>query len=205
MSPYVTFKPFRGGMQVVGNVVTLERIYVGDVLDPNFTVNYVVRDPERKVVTSIDGVELSGADYTREYSIALEKVGSYSILVEVSDSSGNAEQYSSSVIVGDNVAPKIVLTTGVETAKVGEKIKLKDAVAIDNIDENLKIFTFVASPSYEYLKIDADSNGDRYFTATSAGKYTIWYYAYDAMKVDAQGNVVAGNVGMECYVITVTK
>ena len=44
-SPFVLFELYQGGVHQVGDFITIQPVYLGDVLDPNYTVDYWIETP----------------------------------------------------------------------------------------------------------------------------------------------------------------
>ena len=80
MRPYIIFSTYKEGYRQVGDLIQLERIYVADVLDPNYSVKYYVFAPSGKFVVSVDGESLDwDTDYTKEYSFVATEKGKYTV------------------------------------------------------------------------------------------------------------------------------
>ncbi len=161
-----------------------------DVLSPETENGLTVYDPNGAVVTDVDGLSLSNVSFSRSYFISLQYYGSYSVVYTSTDIFGREQTYYYAIYVTDNVAPKIVLQSEVQTqAKVGEKINVIKAVAVDNLDGEIVLYTYVISPSSVIKKVE---NGGS-FEATEEGVYEIRYICLDSF----------GNLQFTSYKVTV--
>lgn len=192
MRPYIYFSTYKEGNRLVGDLIEIERIYVADILDPNYTVQYYVLDPSGKFVVSLDGEQLDmDTDHTQEYSFIATEKGKYTVYMEVSDSVGNKELYAYSINVIDTQAPDIVLSGVKSEVKAGKSINLAMATVTDDITsaEEIKVFVVVICPNWETVMAE---NGKE-FAPDQYGTYTVYYYVTDG----------DGNVAMQSYQFTV--
>lgn len=186
--PYITFTRFVGD-KLIGDEVEIERVYVTDVLDPEYTVKYTVTGPDGQFVTSLDGKILDGtADYRVKHRFVVSMLGRYVVSIYIADSFGNGTTYSYALEVKDNIGPSIVLGDGDTTVSVNKKITLKTAAATDNFTDKFEFSVFVRRPDYSY---DEATNGGTY-TPTQSGVYTVFYYTFDEH----------GNISIESYTFT---
>lgn len=178
--PFVTFTRFMGD-KAVGDVIDIERIYVADVLDPNYTVNYTVVGPDGQYVSTLGGVVLDGnASYNKQHSFKALMLGRYVVSIKVNDSFDNQTNYSYAIEVKDNKSPTIILGEGETSASLEKNITLKTATATDNYTEKMEIDVYIRRPDYAY---EVATNGGSY-TPTQKGTYTVFYYT-----VDEYGNI----------------
>ena len=190
--PYILFSIYQGAEKQVGDLIEIERIYVADVLDPNYTVKYYVLAPSGKFAVSLEGETLDyDTDYTKEYSFLATESGKYNVYMEVEDSVGNSEIFAYSVPVVNKEAPVITLSGTYEEAKAGKSVILATATVTD--DETpaaeMEVYVVVVCPNWETLMAE---NGKE-FKPDQYGTYTVWYYVTD-------GN---GNIAMQSYQFTV--
>ena len=192
MRPYIIFSTYKGGQKELGDLIELDRIYVADILDPNYTASYYVLAPSGKYVISVDGELLDrDTDYTKNYSFLATERGKYVVYIEIEDSVGNSEIYAYSIDVIDTQAPVITLS-GVKTeVKAGASITLATATVSDNLTSTgaMKVFVVLACPDWTTVMAE---NGKAY-KPEQYGTYTVWYYAVDG----------DGNIAMESYQFTV--
>ena len=190
--PYILFSIYQGAEKEVGELIEIERIYVADVLDPNYTVKYYVLSPSGKFAVSLEGETLDyDTDYTKEYSFLAKESGKYVVYMEVEDSVGNSEIFAYSVGVADREPPVITLSGTYEEAKAGKSVILAKATVTDNRTPatDLKVYVVVVCPNWETVMAE---NGKE-FKPDQYGTYTVWYYVTDG----------DGNVAMQSYQFTV--
>ena len=72
------------------------------------------------------------------------------------------------------------------SAKVDERVTLPSATATDNIDEEVEVHVYVASPSQVLIVAGKDEDGNFSFTPDRKGNYAVRYVA-----VDTAGNIAA--------------
>ena len=192
MRPYIIFSTYKGGQKELGDLIELDRIYVADILDPNYTVSYYVLAPSGKYVISVDGELLDrDTDYTKNYSFLAAERGKYVVYIEIEDSVGNSEVYAYSIDVIDTQAPVITLSGGKTEVKAGASITLATATVSDNLTPTglMKVFVVLVCPDWTTVMAE---NGKSY-KPDQYGTYTVWYYAVDG----------DGNIAMESYQFTV--
>ena len=190
--PYILFSIYQGEEKQVGDLIEIERIYVADVLDPNYTVKYYVLAPSGKFAVSLEGETLDyDTDYTKEYSFLATESGKYVVYMEVEDSVGNNETFAYAVTVVDREAPVITLSGTYEEAKAGKSVILAKATVTDNETpvEEMEVYVVVVCPNWETLMAE---NGKE-FKPDQYGTYTVWYYVTDG----------DGNIAMQSYQFTV--
>lgn len=161
-----------------------------DVLSPETTNTLIVYDPEGNVVKDLNGTELFNVSFDRSYSIYLDSYGSYSIVYTSVDAFGRERAYYYAVYVTDDIAPKIVLQGTVqEEVKLGKKINIVEAIAVDNVDGEVPLYTYLVTPSGIVTKVE---NGGK-FVAQEKGVYEIRYMSIDTF----------GNLQLITYKVTV--
>lgn len=161
-----------------------------DVLSAE-TFNYMtVYDSNGDVVTDVNGLLLENVPFTQSYFINLNYYGSYSVVYSSTDAVGNEQKFYYAVYVKDNTAPKIVLESELQTeVQQGEKITVVKALAMDNLDGELPLYTYVYTPEGITMKVE---NGGS-FVAMYKGVYEIRYMAIDTF----------GNLQLVTYKVTV--
>ncbi len=192
MRPYIFFSTYQGGEKQVGDLLEIERIYVADVLDPNYTVKYYVLAPSGKFAVSVDGETLDyDTDYTKEYSFLATESGKYVVYMEVEDGVGNSETYAYAISVVNREAPIITLTGTYTEAVAGKSVILATATVTDNATsvEQMSVYVVVVCPNWETVMAE---NGKE-FKPDQYGTYTVWYYVTDG----------DGNIAMQSYQFTV--
>ena len=147
-----------------------------DVLCPETYDCLTVYDPNGKVVKDINGLTLAGVPFTQSYFIELTSYGSYSVVYSSRDLFGREQTYYYAVFVPDVTEPVISLQGEVAVeVKFGAEVKVPSAFAIDNVDGEVAIYTYVADPDGI---VKAVVNGGS-FVATKRGVYEIRYVALD--------------------------
>lgn len=193
IEPEITTRTVREEKNL-GETQELLPIYGADVLDPHIHFEMKVLDPDRQIVTAVDGTVLNNCDTFKTYTIKLEKYGTYSVEYYAIDDAGQQTYYSYVVKVVDKVAPEAVLSDLVEKGKVGDTIKLAKVTVTDNLDTELKITWFVKTPAGITLSLFENDVQYNAFVAKEKGVYTVSCYITDA----------AGNYTMKFYNITIS-
>lgn len=187
IEPYLVFHDYSGDEINVGDKMVISRIYVGDVLDPNYSVSYYVQKPDGTFAVSDDGVELSSANakFDKDYVVTADMNGRYLVYMSPSDSRNNMPQ-SYTIEVVDGKAPTIVLAAdGDFSGTVGKEVKLRTPSASDDITENIAVSVYVMCPNGKLETIDANVLK---FTPNVKGEYGVYYYA-----IDERGNAVVND------------
>ena len=195
-APQVVFSEYDGGIKKRGDIITVEKVLISDVLDPGFEVLYCLDAPDGDAAKTPEGVPLDfdNADYGRETSFVAEQLGYYVVYIEVTDVKGNKAVYSYSVRVADDVAPVITLGDGAGECKAGETVKIKDGSAVDDVSGEVTFYVYIYSP-YGTVEspVEVSDFEGLWYKPEKAGKYKVYYYAYDE----------AGNRAMNSYILTV--
>ncbi len=186
-----------GGSFSYGQTVTIPAALAGDVLDPNITFSMTVKDPQGKIVTTVDGVKLENVDPTIAYTIKLDQYGQYSVRLVAADTFNarpNETVLPYTINVDDEVAPEVTFTTGyTETAKVGDVIVMPSFTVSDNITaaDKIVVVKYVYTPSGRLIQLTGESNA---ITAAQAGTYEFRIYVADE----------SGNMSLIRKTVTVT-
>ncbi len=194
MRPYIFFSTYQDGERKVGDLIEIERIYVADVLDPNYTVKYYVLTPNGEFAVSLDGETLDyDTDYTKGYSFMATESGKYVVYMEIEDSVGNAGTYAYTVSVLNREAPVVTLSGTYSEVAAGKSVILATATVSDNATpvEEMSVFVVVVCPNWETVMAE---NGKE-FKPDQYGTYTVWYYVTDG----------DGNIAMQSYQFTVKQ
>ena len=183
IEPQVVFYLFDKGIMQIGEIVTIDRVYVSDVLSPECEVSYSVSSPNGEFVIAMDGTVLdgNGVDYTKEYSFTVNQTGAYLVTISVKDSAyakQNSEVYSYAINVRDLVAPTIYLgATGDLSVKLGKSVTLRKPFFYDDISINIETGIFVIRPDGV---VDYISNGKVLkYKPVMKGEHNDFYYAKD--------------------------
>ena len=177
LKPGVSVLGETGGFFTVGDKVTVYKGATADVISPFCTFYVNVLDPDGEIVTNTDGERMEGIYPDRNFTIELTKIGAYIVQFYSEDADSNKEKNISYPLnVLDLVAPVLSAPESPipETAKVGEKLKLPAVTAVDGVDGELEVMTYVIRPD---LRIQTVTTGSVEFTMT--GMYVIKYYAFD--------------------------
>lgn len=192
VSPYLYYDSYSGGKKNLGDKITISRLYLCDVLAPSYGVSYSVLDPYGNYVTDVNGLVLSpeNADYKSSYTFVANAYGSYRVSIKIFDAFGRSDQIIYGITVSDSIAPVINIDDKSEQVlKVGDVLTIRSATAIDDISENLTVYTYLLAPT---LYTQEYAMGDK-VKLNQEGVYYVYYYAYDD----------AGNVGFAEYKIIV--
>lgn len=177
----------------LGDTLTVYTAQAFDVLNQVGSLTLTVYDPENNIV-------LSGVP-DKEYTVTMDKIGSYRVIYSAKDTSGNGKttKGGTSITVVDNVDPVLEVNLNFkEVYRVGSKISLPKFTVSDNA-ENVYCDVFLQLPSGETRLLVHYENGtttsylsskdatypksfkagDNAFIAETAGKYVISYVAYD--------------------------
>lgn len=188
--PAITFEKYKNGIHYLGDVVEIERIWVCDVLDPDYTVEYSVKGPDGQYARDINGNSLNReTDYTKSHCFKAMMIGNYNVNIVVADSCGNEQRYSYAIIVTDGVEPVLRFGAGATECMLGESITLKKATGYDNITEEFDIYIYICSPLLNMVEVKMGSS----YKPTQKGTYVVYAYAQDEH----------GNVGMTSYTFEV--
>ncbi|MBQ3505805.1 MAG: hypothetical protein IJA89_03415 [Clostridia bacterium] len=183
IGPEIYFYSYAGGECLVGDMITVDRCWAGDVLDTDFKIEYAIKAPDGSYVIDENGLLLSedNAKYDTAYTFRIRQQGSYTVQMTAMDGAGNKTFYSYAITVIDGVSPKVALKTEMpEEIKVGDIITVSDLTIIDDVSKECSVFAFLYTPRLhgEEVKI-----GDT-FSPSYAGEYAIAY-----MVTDGAGNV----------------
>ncbi len=178
-APLVYYTMHRG-YQTIGDTITFDAAYAGDVLDPCVTLKYYVIDQDGNYIVANDGTKLDGTQATdKVYEYTIKKIGTFEVLYEVEDSSGQNEEYSYVIHSVDTIAPNIQLTGGNRSGKAGDKITIATAKISDDFGAT-ESYVFVIFPNGRIEQVIGKS-----FVATEKGTYTVQFLAFDT-----NGNIV---------------
>ncbi len=184
IEPYLVFHDYSGNELNIGDKMLIGRIYVGDVLDPNYSVSYYIQKPDGTFAVSDDGIELSSANakYDVDYVVTADMNGRYLIYMSPSDSRNNLPQ-SYTIEVVDGVPPTINLSAdGDLTGSVGKEIKLRTPTVSDDVTQAMTVSVYVLKPNGKLENVSVHSLK---YTPDVAGEYSVYYYA-----IDERGNAV---------------
>jgi hypothetical protein len=196
VAPEIVFTRFGDGEQTLGDIVTLDRIFVWDVLCPNVEVSYYVKAPSGKFVTDVNGVELKpdNTDYTKQYQFEVKEYGKYTVTMRVSDMLGNSATYTYNVNSINAQTVRIQLIDDQPTTgKLGDTIKLKSFEVPGYDLKDLVTRVFVITPDQITKQVVAQDNVFE-FVPDLRGEYEVWYQVTDA----------ENNIDFVSYTITIS-
>ena len=188
--PAITFERYMNGIHYVGDVVEIDRIWVCDVLDPDYTVEYSVKGPDGQYAKDMNGNSLNTAtDYTKAQRFKVTMIGNYIVNIVVRDSCENEQKFSYAIIVTDGEAPVLRFASGATECALGESITIRKAMGYDNITEQLDIYIYVCTPLLNMVEVKMGTS----YKPDQKGTYVVYAYAQDEH----------GNVGMTSYTFEV--
>lgn len=189
--PQVVFSEYKHGDHIIGDIITVDGVAIGDVLTPSgLTVEYYIKRPTGEYVKSLDGKLVSkDSDYARAYTFVASENGAHVVYIHAEDVFGNSCEYSYTIWVRDKIAPVFEDVVGYIEVSMGDKVEVPEVYAFDDVSDNVEIATYVTYKG-NVLPVEDSS-----FVAKYAGKYTITYYATDE----------AGNVTMASTVVFVKE
>lgn len=187
----------------IGDAFIVPRFYFADVVD--VATEYYVRvlTPSGKPAVSVDGVTLDGTqDYNRTYEVIIDGYGEYYVEYEATDFTGNSTKtrYIPYQVV-DEVPPTIELENAQVAYYLGETVKVASATVKDDMTEKTTLYVWVLAPDYSIIQLNPENSME--FTANVAGKYTVFYTAYDVQ--DKDGKEEEQNLAVKKYTITVVE
>ncbi len=178
VAPQVWFETYGGGVKSVGDLITVERIFVCDVLDPEYTVSYCIKRPNGEYVVDENGLMLSvqNADYTKAYTFRATEYGYYAVEMVVSDFFGNSSRFEYTISIADVKAPVVSFRQEMPTEiKSGKALTISELDISDDISETFSVSVNVSTPMM--LTVEAEMGKAYVFTAK--GAYCISYVIKD--------------------------
>ncbi|MBR4420391.1 MAG: hypothetical protein IKT32_05870 [Clostridia bacterium] len=162
----------------VGESYHLEnKVLIADVLDPNATVDLMVKAPDGTIVKAKDGTLLQNVEVSA-YDFDLTSYGSYTVYYTAKDShNGIANVFQYKVFVLDDIAPVITLAKSVPaSATVDNQITLPSATLSDNMSlTNSTVYIYVMDPSNKVVEVDETNS----FKPVKKGLHKAVYMATD--------------------------
>ena len=172
------FDAYPKGIEQIGNVITVDRIYVCDVLDPNFTVSYGIISPSGDYVVDVNNVLLdeNNADYRKTYSFVANEFGNYLVSIDTQDSLGNSDLLVYAISVADTTGP-IVLTKWElkDKLKIGEAVTISELVIKDTGSEIFTVSAFIIQPNMRTMSVEVGAG----YAFRTAGTYVLCYTVSD--------------------------
>lgn len=195
--PTISVSGLNGGNKTIGSEYVLYPAVAGDAFAPNVSLSVTVTDPNGEIVSDANGLKLENVPTDTAYTILLNVYGSYKVNYSAKETDwvGNSRTYANYILVIDEEAPVITLTSGYsENAKVGDVIVLPDFKVTDNVTEaeNITVTRSVLSPTGKLILLKGNSNSIK---CDYEG-----VYVFRIMAQDEFGNVSSMNIA-----VTVTK
>ncbi|MBP5177704.1 MAG: hypothetical protein ILP02_03885, partial [Clostridia bacterium] len=174
----------------LNDVVELSTAVAMDVLDPNIESYYTVYGVGGEVVKDVNGVELSRVALNEKRTVRLDKYGTYRVSFTAVDWNDKKEVDFGYIMEVVDIAAPIITVNGTpeKTAKVGDKMSVISAAAIDELEGQLTVSVFVLLPDGTFAKY-----GTVVTDYTMKGKYVFYLYTFDS----------SGNTAIETYEVTV--
>ena len=166
---YITNEPV--GITTLGSWVEIPAVYASDVYDRQVNVSVKVTFGDKVVYSAENNFGKLEAS-----KIAATNYGTYSLIYEARDASGNSVTRKYSVRVRDNVAPTLTVDGDVPTSvKAGETLKFPNVYANDNVDAELTVYAVIIDPMNGYHLLTLEEE----YVVKMKGRYVICFYCSD--------------------------
>lgn len=182
--PEIIFNKYEEGMVEIGDVVTVNRIFIGTVFTDNFKAEYSIIAPNGEYATDINGKVLSpsNASFDQTYQFVATMLGAYRVTFKATTSIfvyGQNIEFtdfgSYAINVTDTEPPMIVIGEVIaSTYKVGEKFKMPTVTVTDNSAEEIKATAYIVDTNNVY--VDCSSSE---YVFKKAGEYQVKFIAMD--------------------------
>ena len=190
--PHLYYELYSGGKKKLGEKITIQRIYLSDVLAPYCSAEYSIKSPDGNYVVDENGVVLSeeNTDYTKNYTFEVKEYGIYIVSMKIVDAFGNDDLIAYGISITDSTPPIVnLINKETQTVNVGSSVSIRKATANDDISGELAVYAYLVSPT---LYTQEYKMGQKVIL-NQKGIYHVYYYAYDE----------AGNAGFAEYTIIV--
>lgn len=184
VAPEIYIGGVYGGSHEACAVVTLPSADYADVLDPSATCTMTVTDPDGNAVTDVGGKTLKEVD-PDEYSVKLDKLGVYTVMITAKDAGGNTSNRVYSIKSEDVTPPVLTINGEWKDGKLGETYTLPEITATDDNGETA-VRIMVLDPNGKVTVLKTGVNAIKFAVA---GKHTITIVARDGA-----GNVTSKRV-----------
>ncbi|MBO4594077.1 MAG: hypothetical protein J5697_00075, partial [Clostridia bacterium] len=174
IGPRILFGSDYGGNVQINSVITAPSAKGVDIIDGVCDVKLTVKDVNGEFCYDVNGTLLNKVPADRDYLITADKYGTYTMSYYSEDADTNKTNFSFKVSVIDEEKPEIRVTGLPTEGKVGEKVIVPNATAIDNIDSDLTVITYFITPDGILYKLNTNA-----FIPKSVGKYIIRYSVRD--------------------------
>lgn len=192
MSAPAYYLDMEEGRRKVGDYLVIGGYYVEDVFSFNNTKSITVKGPNNQPCVAEDGTVMSNVtDFSKEYVIKLDKVGTYTLTGTYGDGVNTAKINMLSGIkiqCVDTVPPVITVPNSNKNVnvKVGKTYTLPKATAVDNNGQSVVVNVMVMDVDG---KVQYSFDGK--FKFEKKGTYVVMFYAEDSN----------GNIAIEHYTV----
>lgn len=185
---------YNGEYEIYADINTELKVYravVTDVLNPIVEYYLTVITPNGYAVAS-DGTVLNKVSSDRDYTVTLDKLGTYIVEYYAKDAAGKtASGTKSNINVIDKESPTITIVGEIpKTAKVGDKITVPTVTLTDNVDTELEVVVIIYNSYSGLRKVLKESEFE---VTIPSSKYIISYICMDK----------AGNVARVSFTVEV--
>lgn len=184
VAPEIYIGGVYGGTHEAGAIVTLPAADYADVLDPSATCTMTVTDPDGNAVTDVGGKTLKEVE-PDEYSVKLDKLGVYTVMITAKDAGGNTSNRVYSIKSEDVTPPVLTINGEWKDGKLDETYTLPEIKATDDNGET-SVRIMVLDPNGKVTVLKPGVNAIKFAVA---GKHTITIVARDGA-----GNVTSKRV-----------
>ena len=150
-------------------------IKIGEMVTLPSITAYDIFDCERDVTVRVlkDGKSIPIVDN----AFAVTEFGTYNLRIETTDSTGHKTTMNKNMYCHNQTGPTIIVQDKMATSgKVGERIQIAPAKAVDYFGEDVEVRVFVLKKGGAYVMVD-ENNG---FTPDESTEYVVWYTATDS-------------------------
>lgn len=184
--PYIQYVNSVQTSAMIGDVYTIGRVVVGDVLAPNSHAYLTVKTPSGEIAESIDGIRLSKVDATKDYQINMAEYGDYKVSILAVESANwkknpNESPSNYTITVIDGEKPTITFENDFKTnLSVGERLVIPKFTVSDNFSkpEDITVLIMVINPKGMPVYLYGETNAVK---CEYVGEYKVCFYVYDQM------------------------
>ncbi|MBQ8726674.1 MAG: hypothetical protein IJY84_06215 [Clostridia bacterium] len=184
--PYLEYVNVSEKNAFIGEIYTISKVIVGDVLAPNSFAYLTVKNPDGSICQSVDGILLERVDARRDYQIKMDFYGDYKVSVLVGETESwkkNPNEFPDTytVTVIDGEKPVVTFEKDFPTSvKVGDRLVIPNFTVTDNFStaEEITVLIMVINPKGMPVYLYGDTNAVK---CEYAGEYKIYLYVYDQM------------------------
>lgn len=164
----------------MGQEIAIGPAHAYDVLGSVTSCTLTVTDPE--------GAQLYSGAGDGNYTLKIEKVGTYKAIYAAQDSAGKTEEFTCRISVFDYTPPVITVGNIPDSVRVGDTIDIPAGEVHDESDDSVTLYRYMAEPMGYTRLITGET-----YTFTAAGNYTLSYYS-----VDRDGNYSIVSFEIKC-------